>query len=268
MDLSIIIVNYNGEKYLSDCLESIEKQCMGFSYEIIIWDNASKDNSIKLLQKNYSDKIKLFASNDNLGFAGGNNAAAKHAQGKYLLLLNNDTILLNQLKPIINLMNQDSKIGVLGIKMLNGYKDYTVSSGLLPKPYQLAYFKTFSYINNEFVTGNFSSSNPIEVGWLSGSFLVTPKKLWDDIGGLDESFFMYVEDVDYNKEAANRGYKRVFIPNIEYVHFVGFSGAKNNLLVKGYRIYIKKHFSGINKVIAGFCLSINELVKKAKKITK
>lgn len=265
MDLSIIIVNYNGEKYLLDCLNSIEKHCNGFSYEIIIWDNASKDNSIIFLQDNYSSKIKLFASNDNLGFAGGNNAAAKYAQGKYLLLLNNDTILLNPIKPVIDLMTKDSKIGVLGIKMLNGNKEYTVSCGALPKPYQLIYFKWFSIINKEFASGRFSSQKPIEVGWLSGSFLVTPKKLWEDIGGLDESFFMYVEDVDYNMEVAKRGYKRVFIPNMQYVHFVGFNGAKNNLLVKGYRIYIKKHFSGINKMIANFCLSINEIVKKAKK---
>ncbi|MCX7551337.1 glycosyltransferase family 2 protein [Xanthomarina sp. F2636L] len=265
MDLSIIIVNYNGEEYLTDCLDSIEKQCQGFSYEIIIWDNASKDNSIEFLKNNYSNKIKLFASKDNLGFAGGNNAAAKHAQGKYFFLLNNDTILLNPMKPILDLMRKDSKIGVLGIKMLNGNKNYTISSGSLPKPYQLIYFKWFSIINKEFASGMFSNNNPIEVGWLSGSFLVTPKSLWEDIGGLDESFFMYVEDVDYNKEVAKRGYKRMFMPNLEYIHFVGFSGAKNNLLVKGYRIYIKKHFSGLNRLIANFCLSINELVKKAKK---
>ncbi|MEY8870691.1 glycosyltransferase family 2 protein [Gaetbulibacter jejuensis] len=264
MDLSIIIVNYNGEKYLSDCLESIEKQCQGFSYEIIIWDNDSKDNSIEFLQDNYIDKIKLIASKDNLGFAGGNNAAAKYAKGKYLLLLNNDTILLNPLKSILELMNKDSRIGVLGIKMLNGNKEYTVSSGLLPKTYQLSYFKWFSIINKEFASGDFSSNQPIEVGWLSGSFLVTPKKLWDDIGGLDETFFMYVEDVDYNKEVEKRGYKRVFIPSLEYIHFIGFNGAKNNLLVKGYRIYIKKHFRGLNKIVANVCLSINELVKKTK----
>lgn len=265
MDLSIIIVNYNGEKYLSNCLESIEEQCKGFMYEIIIWDNGSSDNSIAFLEQNYAEKIKLFPCKDNLGFAGGNNAAAKHAKGKYLLLLNNDTILLDPIKPALCLMNNDSNIGVLGVKMLNGNKDYTISCGLLPKPYQLIYFKTFSTINKEFESGNFSNSDPIEVGWLSGSFLITPKDLWYDIGGLDESFFMYVEDVDYNKEVEKRGYKRVFVPNLEYVHFVGFSGAKNNLLVKGYRIYIKKHFSGLNRLIANFCLSINELVKKLKK---
>ncbi|WP_138432505.1 glycosyltransferase family 2 protein [Winogradskyella algicola] len=264
MKLSIIIVNYNGEKYLADCLDSIEKQCCDFLYEIIIWDNASKDNSIEFLQANYSDKVKLFASNDNLGFAGGNNAAAKHAKGDYLLLLNNDTILLNPLKSILDLMDRDSKIGVLGIKMLNGNRDYTISTGLLPEPYHLFYFKWFSIINNEFASGNFLSHNPIEVGWLSGSFLVTPKNLWDDIGGLDESFFMYVEDVDYNMEAAKRGYKRVFVPSLEYIHFVGFNGAKNNLLVKGYRIYIAKHFKGMSKIIANVCLNANELVKKIK----
>ncbi len=265
MDLSIIIVNYNGETYLADCLNSIEKQCQGITYEIIIWDNDSKDNSVAFLKEHYNDKIQLYASKDNLGFAGGNNAAAKYAKGKYLFLLNNDTILLDPIAPIVNALKKDSKIGVLGAKMLNGNKDYVISCGHLPKPHQLIYFKLFSQIGGAFVDGDFDPSEEmIEVGWLSGSFLITPKVLWDEIGGLDETFFMYVEDVDYNKEVALRGYKRVFYPNVEYLHFIGFNGAKNNLLVKGYYIYIDKHFKGLNKVVARFCLGVNALVKKLK----
>ena len=101
-------------------------------------------------------------------------------------------------------------------------------------------------------------------GWVSGSFLVTPKFLWDQIGGLDESYFMYVEDVDYNKEVEKRGYKRVFYPEIEYIHFVGFTFTRNKSLVQRYHIYIDKHFKGINKFIAKFCLQINTLIKKIK----
>lgn len=265
MDLSIIIVNYNGKKFLSDCLNSIEKQCQGFDYEIIIWDNASSDGSIPFLKQNYDNKITLFPSDKNLGFAGGNNAAAQHASGKYLLLLNNDTILLNPLKPALDLIKKDSQIGVLGVKMLNGNRKYTISCGLFPKAHQFIYFKTFSLIDGELTSGAFISNQPIEVDWLSGSFLITPKFLWEEIGGLDESYFMYVEDVDYNKEVKNKGFKRVFLPSIEYIHFIGFNNTKNKLLIKGYYIYIKKHFKGINKIIALTCLSINMMIKKLKK---
>ena len=123
MDLSIIIVNYNGKKYLNDCLSSIKTHCQGLMHEIIIWDNASSDNSIEFLEKNFKDDILLYKSNENLGFAGGNNAAAKYAKGKYLFLLNNDTILLNPLLPLINILEKDKEIGVLGAKMLNGNKE-------------------------------------------------------------------------------------------------------------------------------------------------
>ena len=93
---------------------------------------------------------------------------------------------------------------------------------------------------------------------------MTPKFLWDQIGGLDESFFMYVEDVDYNKEVEKRGYKRVFYPGVEYIHFVGFNFNRNKDLIKGYKIYIEKHFKGLNKVIAKVCLMTNAFIKKLK----
>ncbi|MCF1190315.1 glycosyltransferase family 2 protein [Mangrovimonas sp. AS39] len=264
MDLSIIIVNYNGEKYLDDCLSSIFIQCEGINFEIIIWDNASSDDSNKLIKANYGNRVTLIESKMNLGFAGGNNGASKLAKGTFLLLLNNDTILIEPIKPALDLMKSDAKIGALGIKMLNGYKRYTNSCGSLPKPYQLIYFKLFSSIGGPFLNGEFQAERPIEVGWLSGSFLMTPKALWDDIDGLDESYFMYVEDVDYSKKVKDRGYKRIFMPNIEYIHLIGFQSAKNNLLVKGYRIYINKHFKGLKKLIGHACLSINEQVKKFK----
>lgn len=266
MTLSVIIVNYNGQKYLANCINSIKEHCKDLAYEILIWDNDSTDNSIDIIETHFSQDVNLFKSKKNLGFAAGNNAAAKHAKGEYLFLLNNDTILLDSIKSIIDLLDLDKTIGLVGAKMLNGHKEYVISCGDLPKPHQLIYFKTFSQIGGSFKDGNFQDNDVIiDVGWLSGSFLITPKFLWDEIGGLDETFFMYVEDVDYSKEVEKKGYRRVFHSGIEYIHFVGFNKTRNTLLVKGYHIYANKHFKGINRIIANFCLRFNTSVKRIKK---
>ena len=116
-ELSVIIVNYNGGKYLKDCLEAIKNNLKDINYEIIIVDNNSNDDSIELLQANYNEEIILIKSSINLGFAKGNNLGVKKSNGKYVLLLNNDTILKNSIKLALNIFKKQD-VGIVGIKML------------------------------------------------------------------------------------------------------------------------------------------------------
>ena len=122
-------------------------------------------------------------------------------------------------------------------------------------------------IGTEFNSGNFSNDK-YEVDWLGGSFLLLRRETYDKINGFDEDYFLYVEDVDFSKRIANLGLKRIFLPNHNYVHFVGFTKAKNPMLIKGYEIYISKHFSGFDKLLVTVALKINKLVKSIKKAFK
>lgn len=258
-DLSIIIVNYNGEKYLSNCLNSIYDNCSSLDFEIIIIDNNSKDNSVSFLKENYPE-VNLIESKENLGFAKGNNIAVREAKSENILLLNNDTILLNHLKPTLDLINKEEN-GAIGIKMLNEDKKYIISVGKFPKPYQLIKLSFLNEKREEFINNNFKEK-PYFVDWITGAFLLTKKSLWEKVNGLDEDYFMYVEDVDFCKKITNEGKKILFLPNLSFIHYVGFNPKREVRLIKGYKIYSKKHFSYINAILANTSLSINYVYKK------
>lgn len=262
MELSVIIVNYNGVKYFKECFESLIQNLEGIFFEIIVIDNNSQDESCSFIKNNFPT-IKLIESKINYGFGKGNNEAVKQAKGEYLLLINNDTIVLDQLKPALDFIKSDKSIGVIGINMLSANKEYIPAAGNFPNFRNMFQFQKLLNLGTEFKNGKFSKEY-YEVDWLGGSFLLLSNEIYAKIKGFDEDYFMYVEDVDFCKKMANIGLKRVFMPNLSYIHFVGFNAKKNPLLVKGYEIYIQKHFSGIEKSMISFILQINAIVKKIK----
>lgn len=262
MELSIIIVNYNGLKYLDECLKSLLQNLEGIIFEVIIIDNNSEDESCEYI-KNSFPFVKLIASKINYGFGKGNNEAVKTAKGDYLLLINNDTIVLDQLKPVLNFIKLDKKIGVVGINMRNANNDYIPAAGNFPTYRSMFQFQKLLDLGEEFKTGLFTKDY-YEVDWLSGSFLLLSKDTFSRIEGFDQDYFMYVEDVDFCKKIANLGLKRVYMSKPRYIHFVGFNPKKNPMLVNGYKIYIKKHFSGHKQLIISFVLMINSFVKHMK----
>ncbi len=262
IELSVIIVNYNGLKYLKDCLDSLYKNLEEITFEIIIIDNNSVDASCDYLKTNFPE-VKLIESKINYGFGKGNNEAVKTAKGNYVLLINNDTIVLDKIKPVLNFSKSNNDIGVVGVNMLNKNKEYLPAAGNFPNYRNMFQFKKLLDLGPEFKKGKFSKES-YKVDWLSGSFLLLSKDTYVKINGFDEDYFMYVEDVDFCKKIANIGLKRVFIPNINYIHFVGFNSKKNPMLVKGYKIYIQKHFKGIRKFFIYSILQINSIVKELK----
>lgn len=266
LQLSVIIVNYNGLKYLKECFDSLYDKLKETTFEIIVMDNNSSDESCKFIKENYP-KVILVESKENLGFAKGNNEAVKSAKGDYLLLINNDTIVLDDLEPLLQHLKSNITIGVIGINMLDGNKRYLPAAGNFPSPRNMFQLKKLLEKGPEFSSGKFSKES-YEVDWLGGSFLLLSKKVYQEIKGFDEDYFMYVEDVDFCKKIANKGYKRLFMPNFSYVHFVGFNTSRNPLLIKGYEIYISKHLKGANKIISITALKINKFVKKCKRMLK
>lgn len=263
IDLSVIIVNYNGLKYFKDCFDSLYDKLEGLSFEIIVIDNNSPDDSCSYIKQNYP-KVVLIESKINYGFGKGNNEAVKRSKGEFLLLINNDTIVQDNLVPVFNFVKENKDVGAVGIKMLDGNKKHLTSVGNFPAFSSMLRIKNMGEMGEEFRTGNFSKDS-YDVDWITGSLIMMRKKVYEEIGGFDEDYFMYVEDVDFGKKIQMRGYRRVFLPNYSYIHFVGFNKSKNPLLIEGYKIYLSKHEKGINKIKLRFALKINEIVKKVKK---
>lgn len=241
MKLSILIVNYNGERYLGDCLRSIQEN-VTVDHEVIIVDNASTDGSCTYVKQAFPG-VTLIISEKNLGFAGGNNLGASKAKGEYLLLLNNDTVLLNPLNPAIELLENDPAIGIASAMMLNGDKEYSRSAGNFPTPLRLARIASVYKNSGCFKYGNFPQQDQ-ELGyivdWAAGSFLLLRLSLWNKLGGLDEGYFMYGEDIDLCRRALDAGLLTVYCPGVSYVHYCGFDPSRFPLIIKGFRRYNKK----------------------------
>ena len=262
MELSVIIVNYNGLKYLKGCFDSLYENLKGITFEIIVVDNNSADESCNYIRKYYPG-IRLIESPKNLGFGKGNNVGAKEAMGKYLLLINNDTIILDKIEPVLTIMKNDKQIGALTINMLDGNKNYLKAAGNFPTVFNLLMIKSMFWLGAEFRKGHFKQQQ-YQVDWISGAFMLIPKKIYDEVGGFDERYFMYVEDVDLCKKIADRGYKRIFMPAFSYIHFVGFSTAKNMFLIRGLELYVSKFFKGTKKTAAKIAIKINTAIKQIK----
>lgn len=241
--LSILIVNYNGRKFLGPCLESVRKY-VSCRHEVIVVDNASQDDSVEFIRKNFPEVV-MISSPQNLGFAKGNNLAARQAKGSYLLLLNMDTVLIQDIAPVAEALERNPKLGVLGIKMLGVNKEYRNSCGFFPSGMRLLLIRSIFNRRGFFADGCFpqNSAKVYEVDWVEGSFLVTPKKLWDMLGGMDENYFMYVEDVDYCRSAKNAGYQTGYFPQLSFIHFGGYSDLRLAQLLKGYRRFFSKFSS-------------------------
>ena len=261
VEISILIVNYNGKSFLGPCFESIRKY-VTIPYEIIMVDNASHDGSVEYVTLNHPDII-LIASKVNLGFAAGNNLAARVAKGKYLLLLNNDTLLQGDLRSVIDLFSSDIAIGALGCRMFGKNGEYRYSTGHFPSPLRLLSFVTIFNRNEPFKNGDFPiEKEPVyDVDWVEGSFILTRSDIWTSLAGMDEDYFMYGEDIDFCKRVNDNGFRVVYFPALSFIHYGGYSSSRLGMLVKGFRRYHKKFSSLVVKSFANLILTFGLLLK-------
>ena len=255
MTLSIIIVNYNVKHFLHQCLKSIETATKNIQTEIFVVDNNSVDNSVNMLNNEFS-YINLIINNENVGFAKANNQAITRAKGKYILLLNPDTIIQeNTLHETINFFEEHPEAGGLGVKMIDGNGNFLPESKRsLPNP-SIAFYKIFG-LSRLFPKSkkfgqyhlNYMDENEIcEIDVISGAFFMTRKVVINKIGMLDESFFMYGEDIDLSYRIQKSGYKNFYFPKTSIIHYKGESTKKTsvNYIFMFYNamiIFVKKHY--------------------------
>ena len=255
MQLSVIIVNYNVKNLLRDCLLSVKKAAHSIDTEIIVVDNASTDGSIQMLQSEFKE-IKLIVNTKNLGFSKANNQGLAQAQGQYILLLNPDTLInKNTFEDCLNFSTQTNNCGGIGVKMLDANNQFLKESKRgFPTPWaslcRLIFInKLFpnSALLNGYYLGHLSNDENHQVEVLAGAFIWIKKSIIDEIGGLDETYFMYGEDIDFSYRIQQAGYHNYFLGTVTILHYKGESTDKYSFkYIKHFydamKIFSKKHY--------------------------
>lgn len=252
MDVSVIIVNYNTKSLLKDCLRSIFTHTHNCKYEIIVVDNASTDNSQEDITSEFPS-VRWIQSNRNLGFGGGNNLGVKEAQGKYILLLNPDTILLNDaISGFYTFAENDAEHNrtIYGGYLMDQEKNIVESSVTYPSPsYEIRYL-TNRLFGNSFA--KYNSSTVTKCDAVSGADMFLLKKLYDSVEGFDENYFLYYEETDLQLRLTRKGNICCLIPGPKIIHLEGGSFSKKGLTPRrfifsqtSYNYYINKNFSSL-----------------------
>jgi hypothetical protein len=286
--LSIIIVNYNSKDVLLNCITSLNNLDAKINFEVIVIDNASLE-SITELEK-FFPKCNFLYNEKNIGFAAANNIGIKQAKGKYIVLLNPDTIVNeNSFKPMIQYLENQKDVGIVGCKIFNADGEIERSTHSFP-----SLIKEFVHANEfikrilgyesklaSLIRKNFKSKslesywdhNSIkEVDHVTGACMMVKKEAIDKVGLLDEAFFLYNEEVEWSLRFKQAGYKSVFLPESNIIHLFGYSTKQrvqkqtvNHLLVERYRgmfYFFQKHYGSAKLfalriiVLQGFSLRL------------
>lgn len=224
MDVSIIIINYNTLNLTKNTIESIIEKTKNLKYEIILVDNNSTDGSVEFFDKNYQDKIIFIKNKYNYGFGKANNIGAKKAKGKYLFLLNSDTLLLNNaIKTLFDFMEQNENVGICGGNLYDSNLEPTASYSLKMMSYnnELMNKLLFKFRKTE---GFFNKTNlPKKVEIIIGADFFIRRELYEKLEGFDEDFFMYHEESELCFRVLKLGYSIYNIPEAKIIHLEGKS---------------------------------------------
>ena len=256
MKLSIVIVNYNVKHFLEQCLMSVKRALDKVEGEVFVVDNNSVDGSVEMVHENFSF-VHLIVNKENVGFARANNQAIRKARGEYILLLNPDTVVEDDtFEKVIAFMDSHPDAGGLGVKMVDGTGKFLPESKRgLPTP-ATAFYKIFglsalfprSRLFSKYNLGYLDEDKIHRVDVLAGAFMLLRRKTLDKTGLLDETFFMYGEDIDLSYRITQAGYANYYFPQTRIIHYKGESTKKSsiNYVLVFYRamvIFAQKHFS-------------------------
>ncbi|MDX1652388.1 MAG: glycosyltransferase family 2 protein [Brumimicrobium sp.] len=267
--LSVIIVNYNVEYFLEQCLNSVIKALENLKGEVFVVDNNSIDGSVEMVREKFPG-VRLIANKKNLGFSKANNLAMHQSNGEYVLLLNPDTVVEEDtFEKCVEFMDNHPEAGGLGIRMIDGKGKFLPESKRgLPTP-SVAFYKIFGLSRlfpkskkfGKYHLGYLDEFETNEIEILSGAYMFLRKAALDKVGLLDEAFFMYGEDIDLSFRILKGGYKNYYFPKAQIIHYKGESTKKSsiNYVFVFYRamvIFAKKHFSQKNAKLFSFFINM------------
>jgi O-antigen biosynthesis protein len=258
--VSIVIVNYNVKYFLDRCISSILSSKTKADFEIIIIDNASKDDSEKYIHDRYGYKVRYRFNEENVGFARANNQGFELANGDYILALNPDTIIAEDtLEKCIQHLESNPSIGALGVRMIDG-SGYFLKESKRGVPTIWNSFSKFiglerllpeSQIFAGYSLGYKKENEVADVDVLCGAFMMMRREVIQKTKGFDEDYFMYGEDIDLSVKIKNLGYRICYFPETTIIHFKGESSKRSSIsytrnFYSAMLIYVKKHKKGIS----------------------
>ena len=278
MKLSVVIVSYNVRSYLEQCLQSVRKALEGIDSEVYVVDNHSTDDSVGVVRKSYP-WVHLIESQENLGFACANNKAIRESSSEYVLLLNPDTVIEEDtLRGVLDFMDAHPKAGGAGVQMHNA--DGTLapeSRRALPTPW-VSFLKMLGF-SKRYYMSHLSWDEPAQIDVISGAFCMLRRRALDEVGLLDEDFFMYGEDIDLSYRLLKGGWQNWYLP-FPIVHFKGKSTQKSDfryvhVFYNAMLIFFRKHYGHLSvfyalpvKIAIYFCatLALIDILRKKLKL--
>lgn len=255
MDVSILIINWNTRDILRDCLKSVYRQTSSIHFETIVVDNASSDGSVEMIQREYPQVI-LIKNDRNRGFAAANNQGIAIAQGRYVLLLNSDTVILDRaVSKTLAFADQHPEAAVVGCRVLN--PDRTLQPTCFLFPSLLNLFLSSTYLYKIFPQSRFFGREQMtwwdrndvrQVEAVTGCFMLVRKKSIEQVGMMDEKYFMYAEEADWCYRFQKAGWKNLFFPDAQIIHLGGQSTRKVSsemtvCLRLSLLLFFQKHYS-------------------------
>lgn len=230
IDASVVIVSFNTRDVLRECLQTLAKESEGVSYETIIVDNASRDGSADMVEREFPD-ARLIRSQINLGFAAANNLGFPLAQGRYVVLLNSDAFLRHgALALAVKRMDADPRIGLAGARLIGRDDSWQPSARMFPS--LMNDLLTISGLSAKYPHSHFfgrfdrtwaDQNEPAEVDWVPGAFSIIPRSVLEKVGYFDTNFFLYYEEVDLCRRIKASGYSIWYWPDVVVVHLGGES---------------------------------------------
>ena len=249
MKLSIVIVSYNVRDYLENCLQSVSRALEGIEGEVFVVDNHSDDDSVETVRSQYP-WVRLIENQENMGFSRANNIAIREARGEYVLLLNPDTIVEEAtLREVLRFMEEHPKAGGAGVMMHNADGSLAPESRrALPTPW-VSCLKMLGFTKRYYMS-HLPWDQPGRIEVISGAFCFLRKKALDEVGLLDEDFFMYGEDIDLSYRLMKGGWENWYLP-YPITHFKGKSTQKSDyryvhIFYKAMLIFFRKHYSHLS----------------------
>jgi len=278
VDLSIVIPSFNTKDLIISCIKSLVKNTRGINHEIIIVDNGSSDGSVSALRNLSNSKLQIIENSKNLGFAAGNNQGWKKALGKYVLFLNSDTLITsNVLGEMVDWMDKNGRVGIASCMLK--FKDGSIqpTGGYFPTllsvlswmtiqdvPFVDALIKPFHpmHIKSFFAKGESFYKKEKELDWVTGAFILTRKKILEEVSGWDEDYFMYVEEVDLCFRVKSAGRQIKYLPQWSIIHYGGASGTKELSVIgefNGLKRFYKKFYPSWQYPLLRLTLKIGAL---------
>ncbi|MBR1409942.1 MAG: glycosyltransferase family 2 protein [Prevotella sp.] len=249
MKLSVVIVSYNVRPFLTACLDSVSQALGGIEGEVFVVDNNSTDDSVDVVRRDYP-WVHLINNKENLGFSKANNIALRRAVGEYVLLLNPDTeVAVETLRGAVCFMDETPEAGAVGVRMHNA--DGTLapeSRRAIPTPW-IAALKMLG-LTKKYYMSHLSWHEPGRIEVVSGAFMMLRRKAIDEVGLLDEDFFMYGEDIDLSYRLIKGGWQNWYVP-YDIVHYKGQSTEKSDfryvhVFYQAMLIFFRKHYSHLS----------------------